>query len=148
MRMTTIMVLLGVLGVGLSGAAPSPDESGVAEPREESVSQGRLLYGIYCTNCHGPEGRGNGPAAKDLNPRPADLSRLSRDNGGEFPTARVMLIIDGRKPLPGHDRGQMPIWGLTFQEQNADSNQERTVRRKIEHLVAFLETLQPAPDAD
>jgi mono/diheme cytochrome c family protein len=36
---------------------------------------GRRLYVRWCATCHGPDGRGNGPAAPSLVPRPRDLTR-------------------------------------------------------------------------
>lgn len=37
------------------------------------LAQGRKLYAANCASCHGPEGRGDGPLAANLNPPPADL---------------------------------------------------------------------------
>jgi putative copper resistance protein D len=39
-----------------------------------SVANGKLLYGESCTVCHGIAGYGDGPAARDLKPKPADLT--------------------------------------------------------------------------
>jgi mono/diheme cytochrome c family protein len=36
---------------------------------------GRRLYVRWCATCHGPDGRGNGPAAPSLIPRPRDFTR-------------------------------------------------------------------------
>src|SRR5215831_7780490 len=33
---------------------------------------GRALYQQYCSTCHGAQGKGDGPAASALNPRPRD----------------------------------------------------------------------------
>jgi mono/diheme cytochrome c family protein len=38
------------------------------------LRQGRL-YVRWCATCHGPDGRGNGPAAPSLIPRPRDFTR-------------------------------------------------------------------------
>jgi mono/diheme cytochrome c family protein len=114
----------------------------IGSPPATQVEEGKLLYGIYCVNCHGDHGRGNGPSAKSLNPPPPDLTRLSRDNEGKFPSARVILAIDGRSRVPGHLNGQMPIWGLSLQEPGRDANQEAEIREKIERLVRFLESIQ------
>lgn len=40
----------------------------------ESVAAGAELFQSTCAVCHGPEGRGDGPGAAGLNPKPADLS--------------------------------------------------------------------------
>lgn len=39
----------------------------------EQVTTGRELYQRSCVVCHGANGRGDGPAAFTLNPRPVDL---------------------------------------------------------------------------
>lgn len=39
----------------------------------ENVSRGGELYRESCAVCHGQQGRGDGPAAFALNPRPVDL---------------------------------------------------------------------------
>lgn len=36
--------------------------------------KGQQLFEKICVNCHGPYGRGNGPRADTLNPKPADLA--------------------------------------------------------------------------
>jgi mono/diheme cytochrome c family protein len=136
---------LFVLALVAAGWGPLPAGARVegqpAAPKK-AVEEGKLLYGIYCRSCHGPEGRGDGSMARALKPRPTDLTELSRDNGGEFPMARVLLSIDGRSRIPGHRGGHMPIWGLSLQEADADTNQEDEVRDKIERLVEYLKSIQ------
>jgi putative copper export protein/mono/diheme cytochrome c family protein len=39
-----------------------------------SIATGRALFAEHCAACHGSEGRGDGPAAKNLLPPPADLT--------------------------------------------------------------------------
>ena len=39
-----------------------------------SIVNGQSLYRENCTACHGDSGYGDGPAAEDLNPRPANLT--------------------------------------------------------------------------
>ncbi len=42
--------------------------------REPSLASGERIYAARCASCHGPAGRGDGPAAAALTPRPADFS--------------------------------------------------------------------------
>ena len=141
MRFATFLTLgsvvagWGSLLVGAQAEAEPPRQ-------KEAVDEGKLLYGIYCQSCHGSEGRGDGPMARSLRPHPTDLTVLSRNNGDEFPLARVLLSIDGRSRVPGHRRGHMPIWGLSLQEADADINQEGEVRKKIERLIEYLKSIQ------
>jgi copper resistance protein D len=40
----------------------------------ETIARGRRIFAQNCEACHGRTGRGNGPAAKDFKPPPADLT--------------------------------------------------------------------------
>ena len=42
-------------------------------PDATSLARGRATYEQLCVSCHGPAGRGDGPLAPTLRPRPADL---------------------------------------------------------------------------
>ena len=42
------------------------------------IAKGKETYKMICENCHGPEGKGNGPGAQGLQPSPRDFSK------GEF----------------------------------------------------------------
>jgi mono/diheme cytochrome c family protein len=41
---------------------------------EKAIVAGAETYKILCATCHGPEGKGDGPGAAALDPKPADLS--------------------------------------------------------------------------
>jgi putative copper resistance protein D len=41
---------------------------------EDSILRGRALFADHCAPCHGPAGRGDGPAGAGLRQRPADLT--------------------------------------------------------------------------
>lgn len=38
------------------------------------MAKGKAIYEQYCAACHGPAGKGDGPAAAALNRKPRDLS--------------------------------------------------------------------------
>ena len=42
-------------------------------PTPDSIARGRETYQTECVACHGVRGRGDGPAAVSLNPKPADF---------------------------------------------------------------------------
>lgn len=42
----------------------------------ENIARGAELYADNCASCHGPTGDGDGPAAKDLTPRPPALGGM------------------------------------------------------------------------
>lgn len=72
-----------VVLAGLGACAEAPDDPG------------RDIYEAYCTACHGSDGRGGGPIAAELPVAPPDLTRLAAENGGVFPSSRVMAKIYG-----------------------------------------------------
>jgi mono/diheme cytochrome c family protein len=41
---------------------------------QDSVDKGKALYAQQCVMCHGSGGRGDGPAAMSLKPKPRDLT--------------------------------------------------------------------------
>lgn len=110
------------------------------------VEVGRALYDQACAACHGERGRGDGLLAGDLLTPPPDLTRLSADNGGTFPTGRVLAMIDGynRRDDP---HGQMPEFGALLQEgwlvpvDIGDGRQTPTPERLVA-LAAYIESLQ------
>ena len=60
------------------------------------------MYAAQCLSCHGPAGHGDGPAAKDLNPKPRNLSDpaiQSQTDGSIF-----WKLTEGRKPMPTFDK--------------------------------------------
>ena len=104
---------------------------------------GQELFGRYCSACHGPEARGDGPVAATLRMAPPNLRLLSRRNDGEFPAARVRQMIDGRAMSGAHGTREMPIWGYEFWvEEGADATAEREARKIIDRLVEYLESIQ------
>lgn len=137
---------LGLIAAGLFfvvtllvAAGPPPD------PEEEAIASGRFLYRVYCMNCHGEAGRGDGVSAPLLKIEPSDLTRLARENEGDFPAERIYGVIDGREEVRGHGSRRMPIWGFSFQELDSDVNQEDQVRQKILHVIDYLESIQGSP---
>jgi mono/diheme cytochrome c family protein len=103
----------------------------------------RKLFVEYCAVCHGQDGKGGGAAASRLGKPPADLTRLARDNGGEFPLERVMRAIDGRN-LPRPHRGRdMPVWGDEFAADYSDPFRDQYgVRIKVRRLAEFVRSIQ------
>ena len=50
---------------------------GVAAQAKGDANAGKVKYQTLCAACHGNSGRGDGPAAGGLNPKPADLSEAA-----------------------------------------------------------------------
>jgi len=100
---------------------------------------GRENFEAYCASCHGTSGRGDGPVALELLTPPADLTVLSRRNGGVFPREQVLAYVEGTgRPIPAHGPTSMPVWGPIFRIFDPDAR----ARTRIANLVAYIETLQ------
>jgi high-affinity iron transporter len=89
-------------------AACGPSEAPLPEvPDEEAAAQGRALYERYgCGTCHGRDGRGDGPVAVYLDPRPRDFRDLAAFRQGSGVSDIERTIRDGRmvkgKGMPGY----------------------------------------------
>lgn len=107
---------------------------------------GAELFQRFCSACHGPQGKGNGPVAATLNVMVPNLTRLSQRNGGRFPAQQVEEYIDGRSPIAAHGSRTMPVWGYEFWvEEGGDITAERNTRKLIDRLVRYLESIQQSP---
>ncbi len=144
--MRELLILTLLLALPLVAPIPATAQEGAeataaAEATAEgSYGSGFAIFQRYCRSCHGQKGQGDGHVAKYLKIPPTDLTRLALDNGGEFPTERVLDSIDGRvemSPLHGRD---MPLWGLVFQVDEGQT--EADAQRKLADLVAYLKGIQ------
>jgi len=145
-----ILVLMALLCIAVAPMATPQDtdstkDSAVSKDSPElRAARGRTSYRLYCRNCHGKDGKGDGPIAEVLKVPPADLTALSAAHEGLFPEQEVYEAIDGRKDVRGHGSREMPIWGFSFQDPTRTEDQEAEVRERILDLVEYLKSLQPA----
>ncbi len=56
------------------GEIPPVDPKTLLTPSTEMIARGKLLFESNCTPCHGLQGRGDGPAAGTMNPRPRNFT--------------------------------------------------------------------------
>mgnify|MGYP000104922827 FL=1 len=77
-------------------------------------NDGGSMYSGLCASCHGVGGKGNGPAASELNRAIPDLTVLSVNNGGKFPHEYVANTIFGGSRSVSHRTLDMPNWGEQF----------------------------------
>lgn len=75
--------------------------------------QGKKWYvDAGCDGCHGKRGRGDGPAAVALNPRPADFCTSAKHPTDDL---KFKMIVGGGAKM-GHSPA-MPAWGHVLDEQ-------------------------------
>ncbi len=73
---------------------PPTDPKTLMEATPELMSQGKTLYASNCVSCHGPAGRGDGPAASTMNPKPRNLAAPDGWKNGNG-LAGVFLSLTG-----------------------------------------------------
>lgn len=105
-----------------------------------SAASGTEMYNSYCAVCHGKDGKGDGPAAKALKVRPADLTQLTTKNGGKFPAEKVANTIRGDANIPAHGSNEMPVWGSLF--LHISQGHAAEVRLRVANLSKHIESMQ------
>lgn len=97
------VVIAAVVPFSTSAQAPAP-------PAAASSVPGKAVYEARCAECHGRDGKGDGPAAALLSPRPRDFTaaryKIRTTETGSLPTDDD-LLRSIRKGLPG---SSMPGW--------------------------------------
>ncbi|MFT5144620.1 MAG: mono/diheme cytochrome c family protein [Rhodothermales bacterium] len=104
--------------------------------------KGQQLFEQFCQKCHGVDGSGNGPIAELLKVPPTDLSILTVDNGGSFPSDRISAWIDGREETRSHGTREMPVWGNIWTDEAGGTEVEQEVAEHISQIVEHIRWLQ------
>ncbi len=92
-----------------------------ADPEE-----GKKVYMQFCASCHGQSGKGDGPAAAALNPKPRD--HTDRQYMSSLSDEQLFKVIKeggasvGKSPL-------MPPWGPSIKDD------------QIKDVIAYVRTL-------
>lgn len=76
---------------------------------DESISSGEAIYSQNCAVCHGDSGKGDGPGAATLNPKPADLH--ADHVQGNSDGAMFWIISHGREGTV------MPAWNTLLSDE-------------------------------
>lgn len=91
-----------------------------------NVAWGRELYGQFCTPCHGPSGRGDGPV----------MMSERRPRGIPFTPAMDILSETARGRSDGY------IWGMITEGRGLMPSYRRIPRDDRWHLVLYVRHLQ------
>ncbi len=86
--------------------------------------KGRVLYQQHCSGCHGESGKGDGPGAKNINPKPIDHTN-----------AQYMAGLSDRHLFAVVQRGGKDVGRPAMPPFPNLSDEE------IKHLIAFMRSM-------
>lgn len=93
-----------------------PAVSLAGTPAKGDSQRGKARYDALCVICHGATGKGDGPTARSLNPRPRDLTDAKYMAGLNDQYLRDIIIKGGagvgKSPL-------MPPWNSQLNDADA-----------------------------
>ncbi len=90
-----------------------------------AAEAGKGIYEVNCASCHGPLGKGDGPAAAALEPKPKDLTAVQTSLTDDFVFWRISE--GGLNMTPP---SAMPAWKAVLSED------------QIWQLVTYIRTLK------
>jgi mono/diheme cytochrome c family protein len=97
---------------------PAPASAPAAPPA--AAADGKALYETFCVTCHGLQGKGDGPAAAALDPKPRDFTsgEFKFDPSGDGKTGEpedlVEVVKNGAAKYGGSPN--MALWGPVLSE--------------------------------
>ncbi len=101
-----------------------------------SSGDGQQMFTSYCAPCHGRTGKGDGPAAPALTPKPSDLTQLAKQHGGTLSQKDLEDKMNGVAATPAHGSTDMPVWGPMFRQMTGND------QLRIYNLKKYIDTLQ------
>lgn len=90
------------------------------------ANAGKVKYQQFCGACHGPTGKGDGPGAASLNPKPQDHTDAKYMKS--LSDAQIFKITKMGGPAVGKSP-MMPPWGGALSDDD------------IKNVVAFIRSL-------
>jgi cytochrome c oxidase cbb3-type subunit 3 len=107
-----------------------PDTGGITLVKGADPDQGAHWFSFYCVHCHGWTGKGDGPTAAMLDPRPRNMTNGKYLNF--ISNVDVFTMIKGGGKARNLSEA-MPPWGNVLQDQD------------IWNVVAFVRSLAVNP---
>lgn len=93
-----VLVSGGVATAWAQGEWKAPAEAKATKNPVKGIGNGKKTVETNCVPCHGPGGKGDGPAAAALPTKPADWTsdKVQKETDGEI----FWKISNGRGPMP------------------------------------------------
>jgi len=135
------LLVLGTALVSMPGFTSAQDaQVKKTQVKPSNPVSGAQMFKEYCAVCHGPGGKGDGPAATELKVPPPDLTALTERHGGKFPDDYVSNVLKSGVKTPAHGSAEMPIWGPLFETMAHMDDSQVTLR--IVNLTKYLKSIQ------
>jgi mono/diheme cytochrome c family protein len=134
--LSMLILILGCCLTTFPQEKPQPLNAAQGMTQEKA---GQEVFRSFCAVCHGPDAKGNGPAAPGLKKHPPDLTQLSRKNSGKFPYAYVTGVLRFGPGVPSHGSGTMPMWGALFEYYYNKSSAEQRIQNVCDYLASLQE---------
>ena len=129
----------GFMLLSLTGARTEAAQTVKQAPASRITSmEGVDSYKAYCAVCHGPNAKGDGPAAQALKKVPADLTTIAK-RAGKFSATDVEAVIMGTQVMASHGSRDMPIWGPVFRALATDDG---FMKIRVSNLVNYIKSIQ------
>ncbi|MEX0830933.1 MAG: cytochrome c [Nitrospirales bacterium] len=100
---TRLIMSVGMVCVMLSGGVV------LANVATGDAEKGKEVFRTHCLNCHGSQGRGDGPVADQLTPRPANLTseKVQQKSDNDL----LIIVREGKQGT------SMPAWKGELSDQ-------------------------------
>jgi mono/diheme cytochrome c family protein len=134
------LFVLAAAGALAIGYATQSNENVTIPISEAQANNGRQMYLSYCASCHGIDGRADGPVAPALKIPPTDLTQLSNNNHGKYPSLRVLAVLQFGTSVRAHGTKIMPVWGPVFAK--IDRTNPRVKELRISNLNHYIGGIQ------
>lgn len=89
---------VGDIPPGPASTGVTVDVSTLFQPTKAQLEKGEQLFKVDCSPCHGVGGKGDGPAAASLNPKPRDFHSPTGWKNGRFLSQMFKTVSEG---IPG-----------------------------------------------
>jgi mono/diheme cytochrome c family protein len=130
-------ILWVIVAIAVASIAAKP-----ALAEDKNVTDGQHYFERYCASCHGKDGTGDGPVAKSLAKKPANLRMLGDKYGMPLPAPRIAKFIDGREAARAHGTREMPVWGEQLYALGHGEQGEVGIGEVVGKIIAYLNTIQ------
>jgi len=119
----------------------------VAEPTQDVISRGRVVYNNYCLPCHGASGAGDGPVAQRGYPPPPPLTAENAINMKDGQIFHILTYGQGNMPryapqISREDRWKVITYLRTMQEGESNNTESMIEAEAEAEAEAETETEQ------